>query len=154
MTSPEQFIDAVLRKQPLRRAPAGFEARVLRRLAQQAARPWWVQGFSRWPKAAQLLFLPLAIACVPLLFRAAGSLGELLQSARQSAPLSAAESAASTVGSLGHAAQTVGDVVMRAIPSVWIYGSVGLATLLYVALFGLCAAAFRTLVLTPQHAQY
>ena len=154
MTPLEQFIDTVLRKQPQRRAPAGFEARVLQRLAQQAARPWWLLGFSRWPKSAQLLFLPLAIGCVPLLFRAAGSLTTLLQSARASAPLSAAQSAASTVGSLGHAAQTLGDLVMREIPSVWIYGGVGLAALLYAALFGLCAAAFRTLVLTPQHAQY
>lgn len=154
MTPLESLIDATLRKQPLRRAPPGFEARVLQLLAQQAARPWWLQGFNRWPKSAQLLFLPLAIGCVPLLFRAAGSVTALLQSARQSAPLSAAQSAASTVGSLGHAAQTLGDLVMREIPSVWIYGGVGLAALLYAALFGLCAAAFRTLVLTPQHAQY
>jgi hypothetical protein len=154
MTSPEQFIDAVLRRQPLRRAPAGFEARVLQQLAQRSARPWWLQGFTRWPKSAQLLFVPLAIGCVPLLFRAASSLAALFPSARQSGPLSAAQSAATTVGTLGHAAQTLGDLVMRQIPAVWIYGGVGLATLLYVALFGLCAAAFRTLVLTPQHAQY
>jgi hypothetical protein len=154
MTPLEHFIDAILRKQPLRRAPAGFESRVLRLLAQQAARPWWLQGFSRWPRSAQLLFLPLAVCFVPLLFRAAGSLTALLQSARTSAPLSAAQSAASTVGSLGHAAQTLGELVMREIPSVWIYGGVGLAALLYAALFGLCAAAFRTLVLTPQHAPY
>jgi hypothetical protein len=154
MTPLEQFIDAILREQPLRRAPPGFEARVLQRLAQQAPRPWWVQGFNRWPKSAQLLFLPLAVCFVPLLFRAAGSLTALLQSARDSGPLSAAQSAATTVGSLGHAAQTLGNLVMREIPAVWIYGGVGVAALLYVALFGLCAAAFRTLVLTPQHAPY
>src|SRR5882672_4510288 len=154
MTPLDQFIDTILRRQPLRRAPPGFEARVLRLLAQQSARPWWLQGFSRWPKSAQLLFLPLAVGCVPLLFRAAGSLTTLLQSARQSAPISAAQSAAATVGSLGHTLQTLGDLVTREIQSVWIYGGVGLVALLYVALFGLCAAAFRTLVLTPQHAQY
>jgi hypothetical protein len=154
MTPLEQFIDAILRRQPLRRAPPGFEARVLRLLAQQSARPRWLQGFNRWPKSAQLLFLPVAVCFVPLLFRAAGSLTTLLQSARYAAPLSAAQSAASTLGSLGHAAQALGNLVMRDIPAVWIYGSVGLAALLYAALFGLSAAAFRTLVLTPQHAQY
>jgi hypothetical protein len=154
MTPLEPFIDAILRQQPLRRAPPGFEARVLQLLAQQSARPWWLQGFNRWPKIAQLLFLPLAACFVPLLFRAAGSLTALLQSPRYAAPLSAAQSAASTLGSLGHAAQAVGNAVMREIPSIWIYGSVGLAALLYAALFGLCAAAFRTLVLTPQHAPY
>jgi hypothetical protein len=154
MTPLEPFIDSILRQQPLRRAPPGFEARVLRQLAQQSTRRWWLQGFNRWPKVAQLLFLPLAVSFVPLLFRAAGALGALLQSARQSVPLSAAQSAATTVGSLGHTAQTLADVVMREIPSVWIYGGVGLAALLYAALFGLCAAAFRTLVLTPQHAPY
>jgi hypothetical protein len=154
MTPLEQFIDAILREQPLRRAPPGFEARVLQRLAQQAAHPWWRQGFNRWPKSAQLLFLPLAVCFVPLLFRAAGSLTALLQSARNSAPLSAAQSAATTVASLGHAAQTLGNLVMREIPGVWIYGGVGVAALLYAALFGLSAAAFRTLVLTSQNAQY
>ena len=154
MTPMEQFIDEILRKQPLRRAPPGFEAHVLRRLAQQAARPWWLQGFNRWPKAAQLPFLPLAVCFVPLLFRAAGALGALLQSARDSAPLGAAQSMASTLGSLGHAAQVLGSLVMREIPAVWVYGGVGLAALLYAALFGLSAAAFRSLVLTPQHAQY
>src|SRR5258708_1815421 len=154
MTTLEQFIDGILRKQPLRRAPAGFEARVLQRLAQQAPRPWWLQGFKPWPKAAQLPFFPLPVCLVPLLFRAARPLTALLQSARYSAPLDAAQSAASALGSLGHAAQVVGGLVMREIPAVWIYGSVGLAALLYAALFGLSAAAFRTLVQTPQHAQY
>ena|ERR1700688_4142095 len=154
MTPLESFIDATLRKQPLRRAPPGFESRVLQLLAQHSARPWWLQGFNRWPKSAQLLFLPLAVCFVPLLFRAAASLASLLQSPRYAAPLGAVQSAASTLGSLGHAAQAVGNLVMREIPTVWIYGGVGLAALLYAALFGLGAAAFRTLVLTPQHAQY
>src|SRR5258706_14363608 len=101
-----------------------------------------------------MLSLPLAIGFVRLWSGAAGALNALRQSARQSAPLSAAQSAATTVGSLGHTAQTLADVLMRQIPSVWIYGGVGLAALLYAALFGLCAAAFRTLVLTPQHAPY
>ena len=153
MTPLEQFIDTIVRRQPLRRAPPGFEARVLRLLAQQAARPWWLQGFSRWPKSAQLLFLPLAVGCVPLLFRAAGTLTALLQSARNSAPLGAAQSAAAAVGNLGHAAQTLGELVMREIPAIWIYSGVGFAALLYAALFGL-GAAFRTLVLAPQHAPY
>src|SRR5258708_15335090 len=123
MTTLKQFIDGILPKHPLGRAPAGFEARVLQRLAQQAARPWWLQGFNRWPKAAQLLFLPLAVCFVPLLFRAAGSLTALLQSARYSAPLDAAQSAASTLGSLGHAAQVVGGPVLREIPPDSISGS-------------------------------
>src|SRR5258708_20194884 len=87
MTTLEQFIDGILRKQPLRRAPAGFEARVLQRLAQQAARPWWGQGFNGWPKAPPLLFLPLAIGCLPLFFPPAGPPNALLQSAPQSSPL-------------------------------------------------------------------
>ena len=45
----EQFVGSVLRQQPLHQAPVTLEARVLRELALQAARPWWQLGFSRWP---------------------------------------------------------------------------------------------------------
>ena len=97
MSSLEQQIDAVLRAQPLRRAPPGLEERVLQLLAQQAARPWWLRGFSHWPRPAQWLFLPLAAGLVPLLFLSGGPLSSLEQLADQSAPVGAAESAANTL---------------------------------------------------------
>jgi hypothetical protein len=154
MTSPDEFIDALLRQQPLRRAPPGFEERVLRRIAQQSARSWYQLGFSHWPRSAQWLVLPLAAVLMSLLALLDGPLGKLLQGARDSAPVGAAEAAAGALADLGHALQTLGEVVARSIPSAWLYAGAGLAALLYVALFGIGAAAFRTLVMAPQRAQY
>jgi len=39
------------------------------------------------------------------------------------------------------------SLLVRVIPPVWLYGTLGLGILLYVTLFGLGAAAYRTLYL-------
>ncbi len=151
----EQFIGAVLRQQPLRRAPARLEGAVLQRLAAQAARPWWLLGFSRWPWLARILFLGLSAGLAQLSYLSTARLGSLWQVAEQSGPAHAARAGVQMFANLGHALQTLGGMVTRDISPLWIYGSAGLALLLYAALFGLGAAAFRTLIdITPEPARY
>jgi hypothetical protein len=43
------------------------------------------------------------------------------------------------------------SVVERSIPATWLYVSLGVAALLYAMLFGLGAAAYRTLYLQPSN---
>jgi len=150
----EQYINTVLSRQPLRQAPATLETRVLRELAVQLAKPWWLQGFGRWPWAARLLFLPLALGLVQLSFLATGRLMSLWQAVQGSAPASSAQSGLQLLASLAQALQTLGAMLTREIPQVWIYGSAAVALLVYAALFGLGAAAFRTLIATPEPARY
>ena len=151
----EQFIGSVLRQQPLRQAPASLEVAILQRLAAEAAKPWWLQGFSRWPLVARILFLALSAGLVWLSYLATARLGSLWQAAGQSAPAHAARAGVQMFANLGDALQTLGGMVTRNISPVWIYGSASLALLLYAALFGLGAAAFRTLIdVTPEHARY
>ncbi len=150
----EQYVGALLSRQPLRQAPATLEARVLRELAVRAARPWWLQGFSRWPWAARLLCLPVGLGLVQLSFLTTGRLVSLWQALQASAPASTAQSGLRLLGNMGQAVQTIGNMVTREIPQVWIYGAAGLALLLYAALFGLGAAAFRTLLVTPEPVRY
>ena len=152
----ERFIGTVLRRQPLRRAPASLEARVVQRLALQAARPWWLQGFSRWPWSARVLFLPLGIGFVQLSVLATARLVSFWQTMQQTAPASTARSGLELIANLGQALQTLGNMVARDIPAVWIYGGAGLGLFLYAALFGLGAAMFRTLIVdvTPEPARY
>src|SRR5687768_14867950 len=59
----ERLIHSVLRDQPVRRAPASLEARVLARIQQQHAMAGWSMGFSRWPIAARIALL-VALAVV------------------------------------------------------------------------------------------
>jgi hypothetical protein len=150
----EQYVGKLLSRQPLRQAPPSLEGRVLRELAVRAARPWWLQGFSRWPWAARVLFLPVGVGLVQLSFLTTGRLVSLWQALQSSAPASLAQSGVQMLGNLGQAVQTIGNMVTRDIPQVWIYGAAGLALLLYAALFGLGAAAFRTLLATSEPVRY
>ena len=150
----EQFIGALLGQQPLRQAPTTLEHRVLRELALRASRPWWLQGFSRWPWAARVLFLPLGLGLVQLSFLTTARLVALWQTLRLSAPASSAQSGLQTLGNLSLAVQSLGNMVAREIPQVWIYGGAGLALLVYAAMFGLGAAAFRTLIVTSEPVRY
>ena len=150
----ERYIGTLLSKQPLRQAPSGLQARVWRELALRESKPWWLQGFSRWPWIARALFLPLGLGLVQLSFVATGRMVWLWQALQSSAPASTAQSGLQQLGHLSQALQTLGNMVTREIPQVWIYGGAGLALLLYAALFGLGAAAFRTLLVTSEPVRY
>ena len=150
----ERSIGTLLSKQPLRQAPSTLEARVLRELALRASQPWWLQGFSRWPWAARALFLPLGLGLVQLSFVATGRLSALWPALQSSAPGSTAQSGLQLLSNLSQAVQTLANMVTRQISPVWIYGGAGLALLLYAALFGLGAAAFRTLLVTSEPVRY
>ena len=146
----EQFIGTVLGRQPLRQAPATLEARVLRELALRASKPWWLQGFSRWPWTARVLFIPLLLGLVELSFITTARLSSLWQAVQHSASASKAGSGLQALSNLGQAAQSLVNVITHAVPPVWIYGGATVALLLYAAMFGLGAAAFRTLVATSE----
>jgi hypothetical protein len=149
----EQYVNTVLSRQPMRQAPSTLEARVLRELAVQAAKPWWLQGFSRWPWAARLLFLPLLLGLVQLSLLTTGRLMTLWQTLQTSAPASAAQSGLQLLSSFSQAVQTLANMVTRQVSPTWIYGGAAAALLLYAALFGLGAAAFRTLIAAPEPAR-
>jgi hypothetical protein len=146
----ERFIGRVLGQQPLRQAPSSLELRVMQELALRTSRPWWLQGFGRWPWVARLLFLPLGLGLVQLSFTATSRLSSLWQSLQHSAPVSTAQSGLQLLSNFGQAVQSLGNVVTHEIPQIWIYGGAAVALLLYAAMFGLGAAAFRTLVVSTE----
>lgn len=150
----EQYLGKLLSRQPLREAPSTLETRVLREITVRAARPWWLQGFGRWPLAARVLFLPLGLGLVQLSFVTTGRVMALWQTLQSSSPASSAQAGLQTLNNLAQALQTLGNLVTRGISPVWIYGGIGLALFLYAALFGLGAAAFRTLIVTPEPVRY
>ena len=150
----EQFIGSVLRQQPLRQAPATLESRVLRELELRGTKAWWQLGFSRWPWAARALCVPVGAILVWLSFLSTARLLSLWQAIQVSAPASAAQSGVRWFETLGQALQTIGNLVTHAVPQWLIYGGAGAALLMYAAFFGLGAAAFRTLFVTPEPVRY
>src|SRR4051794_7570835 len=73
----EQLVCDVARTQPLRRAPASLEGRVL---AQLAPAPWWRRGFTNWPLAARAAFLVASIGFVRLALTGFMSVTEIVGS--------------------------------------------------------------------------
>jgi hypothetical protein len=142
----ERFWNELVRGLPLRRAPAALESRVCRELERRAARRWWFRGFSQWPAGARAFFVAICSVIIGLTVGdgAWTMLARTLSNAA-AAPLSWAQSAAAVLRSV----YAVAALLIRVIPATWIYGGLTAGIALYMALFGLSAAAYRTLYLRP-----
>jgi hypothetical protein len=143
----EKAVNAVLQGLPACRAPGTLEARVLNELQRRAALPWWQVSFGHWPAAPRVAFVVICFALVAATILGGVSVLGGVRSLNEVAalvlswlhPLLAVVSSAGGVTAL----------LMRVIPPLWLYGGMALGIGLYVALFGLGAAAYRTLYLRP-----
>ena len=133
----EKYIDSVLRAQPPKRAPASLETNVLAAIARRAARPWWQQSFGAWPVAAKALFIVCSIGFAKL---------GLMMANFGSSPFEAA-SGPQMPQSVAwvHTVTVAAGAVFKLIPNFWVYATVGVLGAMYVLLFGVSAAAYRTL---------
>jgi hypothetical protein len=137
----ERALTDALKGLPLRRAPSTLELRVVNELERRAALPWWRVSFMHWPAAPRVAFVIVCIALVAATFlggvfafmgdRSLNEVAALVLSWVQ--PFLAVMSSAGGVASL----------LVRVIPPLWLYGGMALGIMLYVALFGLGAAAYR-----------
>jgi hypothetical protein len=139
----ESFVDQLVRGQPLRRAPASLEARVLAQLAlQQTPIPWWRKGFTHWPLAARVAFLIASYGFVRLAIAGVMSIVAFVGS----------REIAGTAISWVHlgvealsATASMCSLILRTIPPSWLYGMAVCGFALYALLFGLGTVAYRTL---------
>jgi hypothetical protein len=147
----EKFVDGVARQQPLRRAPASLQARVFAQIASQqvaplgsmvkgASLPWWRKGFAHWPLAARAAFLIASYGFVRLALAGVMSVSNWIRSG----DVAAVETLHQT-GEVVSTTVTVVDLVVHAIPPMWLYGGAAVGFALYAALFGLSTFAYRTL---------
>jgi predicted anti-sigma-YlaC factor YlaD len=132
-----QLVDNLARSQPPRRAPASLEARVF---AQIAAQPWWRKGFVHWPLWARGAFLVASVGAVRLALAGVMSVTDFVSNADVTAvdALHRTGEAVSTTVSLG-------EILLHAIPPVWLYAGAAVGFTLYAVLFGLGTFAYRTL---------
>jgi len=134
----ERFVDKALRDQPLQRAPASLESKVMAQIARRAATPWWRTSFAHWPMAARMTFLVASVGFVKLGLNSAALLVEPFDPAARSAALFAELSWI-------HALFMSVSTVIHNLPALWVYGVIAVLTASYVVLFGVSAAAYRTL---------
>jgi hypothetical protein len=143
----EQVLHQALRGLPPRRAPSNLEARVVNELARRAAMPWWRASFTNWPMAARVGFV---LTCVALIAASIlGGVSAYLGDRPMSEALALVLSWVNPVLTLISSAGGVAAVLFRVIPPLWLWGGLGIGIFLYVTLFGLGAAAYRTLYLQP-----
>ncbi|MFC4310775.1 hypothetical protein ACFPN2_16900 [Steroidobacter flavus] len=134
----ERFIDRALRDQPLRRAPVDLESKVMAEIARRAAAPWWQGSFSGWPVAARLLFIIASAGFITLVLKASAMILDPINPSARSAALFA------DVAWIPSLFATIGQV-FHDLPSFWIYVGAAILGALYLTLFGVSAAAYRTL---------
>ncbi|HEY4367388.1 MAG TPA: hypothetical protein VGN07_09175 [Steroidobacteraceae bacterium] len=132
------LLDSVLHEQPLRRAPARLATRVLAEIERRERLPWWHHSFAHWPLAARALFLILCAASVKFAADASLWLTDRIEVTQFSNEVAA-------VGVWLKITITVASTVLHNVPSLWFYGGVVFIGALYAALFGISAAAYRTL---------
>ncbi len=139
----ETLMSQTLRGLPSRRAPATLEARVLAELQLRAALPWWRVGFAHWPAVPRAAFIVICAALIAatILGGASALIGMRSLNEAAALPLSWMHPILMVLSSTGG----VAALLVRVIPPLWLYGALAFGMVLYLALFGLGAAAYRLL---------
>ena len=145
----DRELKQVLRRLPLRRAPVTLELRVFRELERRAARPWWFREFAQWPAGARAAFVAICSAIIGFTLRD-GAWTVLARVWRDADAVSVSWTRPAVAAA--RSADEVAALLMHVIPSTWLYGGLAAGAALYVALFGLSAAAYRTLYFQPSAA--
>lgn len=136
----EELTESVLHDLPPRRAPASLEARVFAELERRAATPWWQSSYREWPALVRILVLATCVGMGSLAVRATHWFFS-----HSASTLSGIESDLSPATASLKATASTFSFIAHSIPSLWIYGAIAVIAMTYVALFGIGAAAYRTL---------
>jgi len=143
----ERQIDRALRGLAPRRAPRSLESRVIAELARRAALPWWRRRIPQWPPAARVAFIAVCGGVIRLAWPATGwAIAEF--GALRCCGTPSLAWIHYGVAAVSGAAQVL-NVIASALPMSWIAGGLMFAAMLYAALFGIGAVAYRSLYLNP-----
>lgn len=146
----ERLVSQVLRDQPLRRAPASLETRVLGELAARARLPWWRRGIATWPASVRIPVIAVCAVSVPAAWVLSLWLAAHVASAARSriaGPLATIKGAGHTFASLG----TIATDIVQSIPREWLVGGFIATFTLYAAVFALAAFGYSLLCPRPAY---
>ena len=139
----EPLVSRVLLEQPPRRAPIALESRVWAELARRAVLPWWQQSYAFWPAPIRIAFLVASAVVAAALVLGASVFfqGPVHHFAAHFASqfTGVARAADGMVAGFN-----TGLTLWRAIPPLWIYGSLAMLGAAYGLLIGVGAVAYRT----------
>lgn len=134
----EQLVTRALRDQPLRHAPGTLESRVLAQIGRHAVWSRWRKGFAHWPLAARVAFFVASVGFV----KAALLVGTWL-----TAPLDSPVSVLDLPPQVAwvQTLLVVTATVVHSVPALWLHAGIVILAIMYAALFGIGASAYRTL---------
>ena len=141
----EQLVDRVLRDQPLRKAPASLATRVMTELAHRSSLPWWRKSFGHWPAAARIVFIAALLGVMAI------TLSLVSIATQTSLGTSAIAQATAPLGWLTNVLaistflQHLLTAIAQAVPPTYLYGATAFIIALYLLVFSVSAAAYRTL---------
>ena len=141
----EQWTRRQLQALPLRPAPRELSARVLAELRRRAALPWWRKSFLYWPVAARVAFVALCLGLADTSVALLRWLNAEPRGAELSSLLTQPVTWLERANTALQSMQAFFELVVRHLPGAWLYGGLLAMILLYVTLFGIGAAAYRTL---------
>jgi hypothetical protein len=141
----EQLVNQAVRDLPARRAPSTLEGRVQAELARRMALPWWRKSYVDWPLAARATFAVCALGVVKLVLMAAIWVEAGFDVAEFKSAFAPQFQWLQIGGNALHAVSDYVGLILGSIPPLWLYGGVAIIGALYITLFGLGAAAYRTL---------
>lgn len=141
----EHLVSQALRHLPARRAPSSLESRVAAEIARRAARPWWRKSFVHWPLPARAVFVIASAAVVRLAFTGLGWFSSSVDTTHVKSTVAADLHWIVVARNLVDAVNHTAAAILGSVSPVWLYGGITLILALYLALFGLGAAAYRTL---------
>jgi len=139
----EQFVDRLCKEQPLRKAPADLYQRVMREVQLRKALPWWRKSFLHWPIMMQVLFVlaalitaKLALVCTHWISQNWFASSKVVK--ESSSLLQGADAVVAVSNSIS-------SHLTHFIPVPWLYGAVAIVAVLYLVLFGVGVATYKTL---------
>lgn len=141
----EKLIHQTLRSLPDRPAPRSLESRVLAAIEARASLPWWKKSFGQWPIAARAGFAIMSAGLVKVaLMVTVWAMGGF----HSSELVATVANQFSWVEAIVGAVRATGEsfsMVIRNIPSLWLYGVLASIAAAYATLFSVGATAYRAL---------
>ncbi len=139
----EKAIDDLCKQQPLRKAPADLYSRVMREVQLRKALPWWRKSFLHWPLMMQVAFVLAALVTAKLALVCTDWVSSHWFASSKVVKESASLiQGADTVITVSH---SVSSSLSHAIPASWLYAALGIGAFLYLVLFGVGVATYKTL---------
>jgi len=119
------------------------KSNILAELERRAALPWWRQSFAHWPAAMRSVFLVISAAAAAILIGGLFLVTRSPETAQVAGAVSERFGWLLVLRSMVDGAQGTAGVVFRAIPPLWLYGSLAFLGVCYATVIGVGAAAYR-----------